>query len=119
MERTVTAHEAAVVGWLLDNAPFDDVTPYRRQPLEALHVFEGCDCGCFSLHFQPRGRGGIRMIADSLAVYPDGQQANLILWGHDGEIVWLEVNGFDPRAPHRFPEISNLRTWEQDGLELP
>jgi len=59
------------------------------------------------------------MIADALAVYPDGQQANLILWGRDGEIVWLEVNDLDPRAPHRFPEIPDLRTWEQRGLELP
>ncbi len=119
LRRIVTAQEAAVVGWLLDNAPFCDVTPYRRHALEGLRVVEGCDCGCFSLHFQPRGQGGTSMIADALAVYPDGQQANLILWGRDGEITWLEIVEYDPRAPHRFPEISNLRTWEQRGLELP
>ena len=116
MERTVTAHEADVVRWLLEHAPFDDVTPYLRQPLEDLRVYEGCDCGCLSLHFQPPARRETRMLADALAVYPDGQQANLILWGSGSEITWLEINQFDPRASHRFPE--NEREFSNEHLMI-
>jgi hypothetical protein len=38
-------------------------------------------------------------------------QANLILWGRDGEIVLLEVCEGDPVAD-RVPEIADLCTWE-------
>jgi hypothetical protein len=58
------------------------------------------------------------MVADALAVYPDAQQAGLILWGREGEIVWLEVYDCHPEASHRFPLISNMRTWEERGQEL-
>ncbi len=121
MERTVTALEAAVVAWLLEHAPVGDVTPYRRQPLHDSRVFEGCDCGCFSLDFQPHRQGwvGACIVADARAVYPDGQQADLILWGRDGEIVLLDVVDYDPRAPHRFPEISNLRNFVGPQRKLP
>lgn len=107
MERPVTPQEAAVVRWLLEHAPVGDVTLFRQRPLEELRVFDGCDRGCCSLDFQPDrqawGRAGI--IADAWAVYPDGRQADLILRGRDGEIVLLEVIDWDPRAPHRFPEM--------------
>ena len=41
-----------------------------------------------------------------------------MLWGREDEIVWLEVIPHDSRLPHCAPEIANLRTWEQRGLEL-
>jgi hypothetical protein len=117
MDRPVTPNEAAVVQWLLDHAAIGDVAAYRLRPLEELHVVGGCDCGCSSLFFRAE-KGGIRRIADAMAVYPDGQEADLMLWGCEGEIAWLEVIPHDPRASHRAPEIANLRTWEQRGLEL-
>jgi hypothetical protein len=52
------------------------------------------------------------MLADALAVYPDGQTAGLILWGRDGEIVSLEVYDCTPESSPRFPEMSNLCSWE-------
>jgi hypothetical protein len=118
MERTVTSNEAAVVGWLLDHASVGDVTAYRLRTLEDLRVVGGCDCGCASLDFQadPSGAG---IIADALAVYSDGQQAGLILWGLNGEIASLEVYDCHPEASRRFPEVSNLRTFEVRGRELP
>jgi hypothetical protein len=117
MERAISPDEAAIVQWLLDNAPVGDVAEYRQRPVEELRVAKGCECGCCSLFFQSN-QGGIRMIADALAVYPDGQQANLMLWGRERQITWLEVWDMDPRLPHRVPEIANLRTWEQRGMEL-
>lgn len=118
MARAVTPQEAAVVKWLLEHAPMGDVTAYRQRPPEDLRVVDGCDCGCFSLKFAPP-RAGARMLADALAVYPDGQLTNLILWGRDGEVTWLELDDVDPRAPHRFPEMSDLRTWEEHGQAHP
>jgi hypothetical protein len=117
IDRPITAHEAAVLQWLLDHAAKGDVAAYRLRPVLELHVVGGCDCGCCSLFFQT-GKGDLPMIADAMAIYPDGQQANLILWGRGGEIAWLEVCDLDPRLPHRVPEIANLRTFEQRGQEL-
>jgi hypothetical protein len=51
------------------------------------------------------------MLADAVAVYPDKQQAGLILWGRENEIVWLEVYEMHPVAD-RVPEIADLRRWE-------
>ena len=95
-----------------------DVTAYRLRPLDDLRVVEGCDCGCFSLKFAPP-RAGARIIADGLAVYSDGQMDGLMLWGREGEITWLEVVNYGPRTSHRFPEMSDLRTWEQHGQAQP
>ena len=116
MERNIASHEAAVLEWLLDHAAMGDVTDFRRQPLAELRVVGGCDCGCSSLDFRPHAAGS-RIIADALAVYPDGQQAGLILWGREGEIIWLEVYDMHPDASYRFPEIADLRTYEQLGRE--
>src|SRR5258708_15120258 len=106
-DRQIAPHEAVVVQWLLDHAAVGDVKAYRIQPVDDLRVTKGCDCGCFSLFFQPLASGGVRMVADSWAVYSDGQKADLILWGREGKIVWLQIVDYDPRLPHRFPEISN------------
>jgi hypothetical protein len=55
------------------------------------------------------------MLADELAVYPDGQQAGLILWGREGRIIWLEVYDCQPESSHRVPDVSNLITWDDLG----
>jgi len=115
MDRAISPNEANVVRWLLDHA-LVDVTAYRLQPVEQLRVFGGCICGCTTLHFKPLEQQiGKKMLADELAIYPDGQQAGLILWGHEGEIVMLEVYDFQPGSSHRFPDLSNLCTWDMLG----
>lgn len=106
-DRPIAQHEADVIRWLLDHAAVGDVTAYRTQPVEDLRVIKGCDCGCFSLDFEPNTSGG-RIIADSWAEYSDGQKDGLILWGHEGKISLLEIVEYDERLPHRFPGISNL-----------
>jgi hypothetical protein len=88
-ERDITAHEAAIIEWLLDHAAVRDVTAYRTNPVTALRVVGGCDCGCSSLDFRTSGRGSETMLADAVAEYPDKKKAGLILWGRDGEIDWL------------------------------
>ena len=119
MDRPIVQHEAGVVRWLLDHATIGDGVVYRAAPVEQLRVVHGCECGCASLYFETKQSGGrARIIADALAVYADGQQAGLILWGRDGRIVWLEIYDCDLGASHRFPEIDNLRTWEQHGRDL-
>ena len=109
--RGITAHEAAIVEWLLDHAAMRDVTSYRTNPIAALRVVGGCDCGCSSLDFQSSTSGPRTMLADAVAVYPDKQQAGLILWGRHNEIVELEVYEMHPVAD-RVPEIADLRRYE-------
>ena len=110
-ERDITAHEAAIIEWLLDHAAMRDVTAYRAKAIPALRVVGGCDCGCASLDFLSKTSGPATMLADAVAVYPDKKQAGLILWGRDGEIVMLEVYEMDPVAD-RVPEIADLRRYE-------
>ena len=117
MDRQISPHEAAVVEWLLDHAAMRDVTPYRTSAVRDLRVLKGCQCGCASLDFQPQAWGGAQIIADAIARYEDGQEAGLILWGRNGEIVLLEVYDFHPGASHRFPQISELLRWENRGKE--
>jgi len=115
MERAINPNEVKVVKWLLDHALID-VTAYRLRPVEQLRVVGGCVCGCTTLDFKPLQRQrGKKILADELAVYPDGQQAGLILWGHEGEIVMLEVYDFQPGSSRRFPDVSNLCTWDELG----
>lgn len=109
MARPITASECAVLEWLLDHASTRDVTAYRNRPLDQLVVVPGCQCGCASLDFTEHAWGGATMIADALAVYPDGQMAGLILWGKGGEIVSLEVYDCHPKASHRVPEVAYLK----------
>ena len=115
MDRAISPNEVEVVQWLLDHA-LVDVTAYRFHPIEELRVVGGCGCGCSSLYFKPQEqRGKLQMLADELAVYPDGQRAGLLLWGREGKVIWLEVYDSEPGSSHRFPDVSNLCTWEDLG----
>lgn len=97
---------------MLENAAIGDVAEYR-QCLEELQVVRGCDCGCSSLFFE-QGCGGLRMLADAYAVYPDAL-AGLLLWGRDGRIHWLEIYDWHPGANRRFPELADLCTFVDYG----
>ena len=112
VDRPVTPEEVAIVQWLLDNAPVDDIAAYREQKPENLRVVEVCDCGCVSALFESDNRG-VKMIAAATAKYLDGKRAGLILFGKEGRITWLEVHDWDPDASHRMPTIADLRRWEE------
>jgi hypothetical protein len=117
MSRHIAPEEAAVVRWLLDNTDSAEAAVYGGVSVEALEVVAGCDCGCCSIDFN-KNTVGAEIIMDALAVYPDGQEAGLILWGRNGELVSLEVHDNTPGASERMPKLANLRTWEQRGREL-
>jgi len=115
VDRAITPNEVAVVNWLLDHA-LVNVTTYRVRPIEELRVVGGCQCGCSSLEFKPsEQRGGEQRLADELALYSDGRSAGVMLWGKQGEIALLEVYDFEPGSSHRFPDVSDLCTWEELG----
>jgi hypothetical protein len=113
-DRPITPKEAAVVRWLLENAPMHDGAEFLQTDIERLHVVETCNCGCYSLIFAEEMRGHY-MIGDAMAVWPDGHQQNLMLWGCEGKVVWLEVWDQLPPDAYREPEVSALRTWEDHG----
>lgn len=118
--RPVTEQEAAVVEWLLDHAAFTDVSPYRAQPASTLQVVAKCGCGCASLDFELLSKEILPyvMLADAIAFYPDRQWCGLLLWGtKNHRIAWLEIYDMHP-VNHRFPELANLRRWEDMSSEL-
>ena len=119
MSRAIALNEAAVVRWLLDHAGAANAATYQVLSVGELMILEGCPCGCASLDFQPDAWRGSEIVADALAVYPDGQQAGLILWGREGEIVLLEIYDCHPEASHRFPDIPSLRTYDAPPRDLP
>ena len=106
-----------MVRWLLDNSSVPDVAEYRSASAESLEVVGGCKCGCRSIDFA-LNISGAGISADALAVYPDGHEAGLLLWGRNGQLVSLEVYDNTPGASERLPQLSNLRTWEARGQEL-
>jgi hypothetical protein len=109
IERQVTTEEVAVLRWLLDNAGVGPFEKYRNQRLEELLVVGECECGCVSAFFESDSSVRLEMIADANALYPDGEESDLILWGRAGRIAWLEVIDYRPDSAHRMPAIENLR----------
>jgi hypothetical protein len=117
MGRRIAPEEAAVIRWLLDHSDPTKVGAFTGVSVDALEVVGGCDCGCCSIDFS-ESMAGAEIIADALAIYPDGQEAGVILWGRNGELLGLEIHDNTPGASERMPELSNLRTWEGRGREL-
>jgi hypothetical protein len=113
LDRPATAEEIAIVRWLLENVPVRDVSEYRRQSLDELHVVGGCECGCISVDFQPDAWGGSQILADGVVTYEDGIKAGLILWGKNGKIVLLEAYDLHTDSSHRMPTPADLLRWEQ------
>jgi len=118
VDRAIASNEVAVVRWLLEHAKAGEATTYKNYPVEQLRVLDGCNCGCSSLDFQPNAWGGAKIIADALGINSSGKPVDLILWGRDGQIVLLEIVNYHPAESCPFPNVSELRAWEQRGLEL-
>ena len=118
--RTITEGEIAVLRWLLEHAAVADGAAYRAKPLERLQPSPCCDTCAGLLFYEAQPiKIGFQMLADALAVYPDGQIAGVLLWASGGEFAWLELHDtFTDGTAKRFPETSDLRTWEQHGQSL-
>ena len=118
--KAITESEIAVLQWLLEHAAVGDVVAYRAKALDQLQVRPCCDM-CAGLLFQDAQpiKVGFQMLADALAVYPDGQIAGVLLWASGGEFAWLELHDtVTDGTAKRFPGTSDLRTWEQHGQSL-
>jgi hypothetical protein len=117
VDRQVAPEEAAVVRWLLDHSYVSEASAYAGASTESLRVMGECTCGCRSIDFSP-DTAGASIISDAPVVYPDGQEAEVILWGRDGQITALEVIDHTEGTSGRLPQLSELRTWEARGREL-
>jgi hypothetical protein len=108
-DRAITESEIEILNWLFDHAPVGDVAPYRER-LEQLRVYEPtkCRCGGTCLSFVHDEGKGLTMLADAVAVYSDGQMADLLLWGREGQVIWLEINEWGQDSSRRFPTIADL-----------
>ena len=118
--RAIAEGEAAVLRWLLGHAAVGEVAEFQAKPLGGLTVWPCCDT-CAGLVFQGTQpfSAPLRVLADALAVFPDGEIAGVLLWGAGGEFAWLELHDtFTEGTARRFPEVGDLRTWEQHGQSL-
>ena len=112
--------EIAVLRWLLEHAAVTDVALYQAKALDRLQAWPCCE-ECAGLLFQDAQHIniGFQMLADALAVYPDGQIAGVLLWASGEEFAWLELHDTNTiGTAKRFPETSDMRTWEQRGQSL-
>ncbi len=118
--RAITECEIAVLQWLLKYAAVCDVSVYRVKALDELQAMPCCDsCAGLLFHDAQTSKVGFEMLADALALYPDGQVVGVLLWDSGGEFAWLELHDtFTDGTAKRFPETSDLRTREQHGLAL-
>jgi len=108
--RPITASEAAVVGWLLDNASIEGSLSHLIESVARLRVVGLCGCGCASVDFEPAGQSGTaRPIADAVAKDDQGRRCGVILWGLDGAISGLEVYEGEPGSAKALPSIDSLR----------
>lgn len=97
-----------------------EVAAFQAKPPGALTVWPCCEI-CAGLLFQGTQPFStpLEMLADALAVFPDGEVAGVLLWGAGGEFAWLELHDtFTTGTARRFPGVSDLRTWEQHGQSL-
>ena len=117
LSRAITEAEIAVLRWLLEHAAVTDVALYQAKALDRLQAWPCCE-ECAGLLFQDAQhiKIGFEMLADALAVYPDGQIAGVLLWASGGEFAWLELHDINAiGTAKRFPGTSDMRTWEQRG----
>jgi hypothetical protein len=86
---------------------------------EKLRVVDCCGCGCVSVDFEHSGQDElVCVIADAVAVSPNGDQTGLMLWGREGRVTGLEIYDMTPGASRVLPSITMLRTWEELGEEM-
>ena len=120
LSRAITKGEIAVLQWLLEHAAVTNVAAYQAKALDQLQAKPCCDtCAGLLFHDTQPIKIGFQLLADALAVYPDGQIAGVLLWASGGEFAWLELHDtFTIGTAKRFPGTSEMRTWEQHGQSL-
>jgi hypothetical protein len=113
--RELREEEVAVLRWLLEHAAVGDVSDYRASASGELRARPCCDA-CAGLVFDELPRLSLTMLADALAVYPDGEVAGVLLHGYEGRLAWLELHDtMADGTAKRFPAVGDLRTWEEYG----
>ena len=75
-----------------------------------------CKCGCASLQFEmtgyPEPTGGMRPLAE----YVFGTKADcgaIFIYEQSGQLAGIEVYGLTGDAAKIFPEIGELKSWEE------
>ena len=95
-DRPISPAEAALVSWLLLNAPMGCDTTGRTASVDDLRVVGRCSCGCPSVDFVAGGQSsGAFPIASAYGTTADGVVAALIVWERDGVVSGLELCELD------------------------
>lgn len=107
-DRVISAEEAAIVQWLLENGSIVGDLSHLKPSVCRLPVVGRCSCGCPSIDFVHNGQGaGSTRIAEGYGSTPEGGHVGLILWGTTDAILGLEVYGFE-RSAVSIPALATL-----------
>ncbi len=111
MNRPLTASEASLARWMLENG-LPDARTFLRQ-LESLQVTPWrCVCGCASIAFQLEGRDpappGVSILGDFLFDFR-GLLAGAFIYESGGLLSGIEIYGLEGDAPTDLPNEVMLR----------
>jgi hypothetical protein len=110
-ERPISPAEAAIVRWMVLNAPVRGSTVHLEPGVAALRVVGRCSCGCPSVDFASHGQAPpARPIADAIGRTQDGVEVGVILWGRENVITGLEIYEFATRVSG-LPVLQSMRAW--------
>ena len=103
-----------MVRWLLANGGTNGASKFHAESLEGAQVFPACSCGCTSIDFVPQGETrGSSIVAEAVAVWPDGARAGVMLWARDEGLSGIEIYDLHPDASHRRVTADVLRRYEE------
>jgi hypothetical protein len=110
-DRPISPSEAAIVRWMVLNAPVRGSTAHLETGIADLRVVGRCSCGCPSVDFASHGQAPpARPIADAIGRTEDGGEVGVILWGRENAITGLEIYQFAARVAG-LPLLQSMRRW--------
>jgi hypothetical protein len=107
--RPLTERERELLAFLLKHGEPEAAAFVDQLP--EVTVVSHCSCGCPTLDLAVGGRRGIgpsTILADVLAVSPEGVRCGIILHGREGLISELEGYLLDDKRSFTFPDVDKI-----------
>jgi hypothetical protein len=110
--RPISGAERAVLTRALEVCPSSPLAKALSDTVAALQVVSTCGCGCDTVEFDcTRLPDPPSVIADGVALTPEGESIGILVFGYDHGITCLEVYNFDD-VPARLPTLESIRSFE-------
>jgi hypothetical protein len=102
--RPLTEAEASTLSKAVLLAPTRRLTPEMIASIDALRVYEECDCGCATVWFMPDGALAGNIVAEA-ETQKDSEQIGVTVFAKNGALAGLEVTG-DGKTPLPSPNAA-------------